>query len=112
MYTDTDSVIYTSFTGALLISIATTDDLGYERNEGKESDPSAKFVSSGPKYYGIRSEGGKSIIKSKGYCINPVNSQLFNFESLNNQVIVQARHIPIHNLTLNKGRTLMRKEFF
>ena len=112
VYMDTDSVVYVSPTGQPLINIDHTGQLGLWTNEGKDDDPFVEFVSSGPKSYGIRSRSGFNIIKSKGFYLNHANRQIFNFEALKEQVIARARHIPIRNLVLHKGETLMRRNYF
>ena len=95
-----------------MINFDNTGELGLWTNEGKEEDPFVEFVSSGPKSYGIRSRSGFSIIKSKGFYLNHANRQIFNFQALKEQVIARARHMPIQNLVLHKGETLMRRNYF
>ena len=112
IYMDTDSAIYVSPTGAPLINIDNTGELGLWTNEGKQNDPFVEFVSSGPKSYGIRTHSGFNIIKSKGFYLIHANRQIFIFDTLKEQVIARARHIPIQNLVLHKGETLMRRNYF
>ena len=97
---DTVSVIYVSPTGEPLIPINLTNTLGLWTNEGKDNDPFVEFVSSGPKSYGIHTCNNHTIIKSKGFYLNHANKQIFNFESLKQQVIARAHKIPIENLVL------------
>ena len=79
---------------------------------GKDANPFVKFVSSGPKSYGICSCANYSIFKSKGFCLNYAYRQIFHFDALKEQVIAQARKIGIKNLDLHKGETLMTRNYF
>ena len=79
---------------------------------GKDANPFVKFVSSGPKSYSICSCANYSIFKSKAFCLNYANQQIFYFDALKAQVIAQARKIGIKNLDLHKGETLMTRNYF
>ena len=112
VYMDTDSVIYVSPDGNPLIAMDTSGEMGFWTNEAKPGDHFVEFVSSGPKSYGLRSHQGRVTVKSKGFFLNHANTQIFNFESLKEQVISRTRENPIDNLVLHKGETTMQRAYF
>jgi hypothetical protein len=63
IYMDTDSLIYVSPTGAPLINIDNTGELGLWSNEGKQNDPFVEFVSSGQRVMGFAL--AQALISSK-----------------------------------------------
>ena len=65
-----------------------------------------------PRSYGICTKGGCNIVKSKGFYLNYADHQIFNFNALKQQVIARACEIPIENLVLNEGETLMTATSF
>jgi len=124
IYFDTDSVIYVSPNGDHLIHPDTTGAMGLWTSETSADDWFVEFVSAGPKTYGLRSfSGRKNIVKSKGFSLHFANQQIFNFESLKEQVllkaltedILQVSHEQLHKkrkLTLHTNEIIMRRKQF
>jgi hypothetical protein len=93
LYFDTDSCVYVSPTGEHLIPISTSGELGTWSDELKDTpgDFFTEFVSAGPKTYAMKSHSGKNdICKSKGFQLSVKNKEIFNFESLRDQVLHKA----------------------
>jgi len=113
LYFDTDSVIYVSPTGEHLITPDTTGALGLWTSELKVGDYYTEFVSAGPKTYCCKSfSGDKDVAKSKGFSLHYKNQQIFNFESLKEQVFSKVRDEHIEKLVLHLGEDIMRKDRF
>ena len=131
LYFDTDSVIYVSPTGADLIPVHTTGQMGLWTSEIEEGDCFVEFVSCGPKTYALKSRSGnRDISKSKGFSLHYSNQQVFNFESLKEQVLYKAlsedldimdfeermfrqnKKARLEKLTLHLNETIMRRKKF
>ena len=131
LYFDTDSVIYVSPTGADLIPVDTTGQMGLWTSEIEEGDCFVEFVSCGPKTYALKSRSGnRDISKSKGFSLHYSNQQVFNFESLKEQVLYKAlsedldimdfeermfrqnKKARLEKLTLHLNETIMRRKKF
>ena len=93
LYFDTDSVVYCSPTGEHLVPISDSGCLGTWSDELKDTpgDYFTEFVSSGPKTYAMKSRSGKNdICKSKGFQLSAKNREIFNFDSLKDQILHKA----------------------
>ena len=93
LYFDTDSVVYCSPTGEHLVPISDSGALGTWSDELKDTpgDYFTEFVSSGPKTYAMKSRSGKNdVCKSKGFQLSVKNREIFNFESLKDQILHKA----------------------
>ena len=93
LYFDTDSVVYCSPTGDHLVEISDSGELGTWSDELKDTpgDYFTEFVSSGPKTYAMKSCSGKNdVCKSKGFQLSTKNREIFNFESLKDQILHKA----------------------
>ena len=91
LYFDTDSVIYVSPTGTDLMPVDTTGQMGLWTSEIERGDCFVEFVSCGSKTYALKSRSGKrDVSKSKGFSLHYTNQQVFNFESLKEQVFYKA----------------------
>ena len=93
LYFDTDSVVYCSPTGEHLVLISSSGYLGTWSDELKDTpgDYFTEFVSSGPKTYAMKSFTGKNdICKSKGFQLSVKNREIFNFDSLKDQILHKA----------------------
>ena len=93
LYFDTDSCVYVSPTGEHLMPISDSGELGTWSDELKDTpgDFFTEFVSAGPKTYAMKSRSGKNdICKSKGFQLSMKNCEIFNFESLKEQILHKA----------------------
>ena len=93
LYFDTDSCVYVSPHGEHLIPISESGDLGTWSDELKDTpgDYFTEFVSAGPKTYAMKSFSGKNdVCKSKGFQLSVKNKEIFNFNSLKEQVLHKA----------------------
>jgi hypothetical protein len=113
LYFDTDSVIYVSPNGDHLIPNDTTGAMGLWTSEADTDDYFTEFVSAGPKTYALKSfSGKKDIAKSKGFSLHFANSQIFNLETLKDQVICKVTEVENEKLVLHKKETIMRRKKF
>lgn len=93
LYFDTDSCVYVSPTGEHIMPISESGELGTWSDELKDTpgDFFTEFVSAGPKTYALKSFTGKNdICKSKGFQLSAKNCQIFNFDSLKEQILHKA----------------------
>ena len=111
LYFDTDSVIYVSPTGTDLMPVDTTGQMGLWTPEIEEGDCFVEFVSCGPKTYALKSRSGKQdISKSKGFSLHYTNQQVFNFESLKEQVLCKALSEDLHIMELKEHMVRQNKK--
>lgn len=111
LYFDTDSVIYVSPTGEHLIPVDTTGAMGLWTSECEPDDWFTEFVAAGPKTYALRSHSGrKNIAKSKGFSLHFKNSEIFNLETLRDNVLYKSLHEDFTKMCLHKGEPLMRRQ--
>jgi hypothetical protein len=84
-------VIYVSPDGNPIIPIDTTKTMGLWTSEAAEGDYFTDFCSAGPKTYALKSFNGKVIEKSKGFSLHFNNIKIFNYDSLEQQVIKEQQ---------------------
>jgi hypothetical protein len=73
--------------------MSTSGELGTWSDELKDTpgDYFTEFVSSGPKTYAMKSFTGKNdVCKSKGFQLSVKNQEIFNFDSLKDQILHKA----------------------
>lgn len=109
LYADTDSCIYVSETGEHLIPLDTTGALGLWSSELEDTeDYFTEFTSSGPKSYCLISKSGEGdMVKTKGFSLHYKNSQLFNFQTLKEQIVAKASNQPLEKMVLHKDEMMM-----
>ena len=112
LYFDTDSVIYVSPTGDPIIPIDTTKTLGLWTSEARPNDYFTDFCSAGPKTYALKTFNGAVIEKSKGFSLHFNNLKIFNYDSLEQQVISRSRGEDVTALVLHKDETVMVRNLF
>ena len=88
---NTDYIVSVSPTGEHLITPDTTGNFGEWKSELPPDDYFVESVSAGPKMYAMKSFSGKrDVCKSKGCSLQYANQQIYNFESLKDQILSKA----------------------
>mmetsp|Transcript_12651 Transcript_12651/g.16301 ORF Transcript_12651/g.16301 Transcript_12651/m.16301 type:complete len:1243 (-) Transcript_12651:1394-5122(-) len=113
LYFDTDSCVYVSPTGEHLIELDPTGALGGWESEVPEEEYFTHFVSCGPKTYCLKSASGtQDVTKAKGFSLHYANSQIFNFETLRDQVLAKALNLEKELLVLHRDESIMTRDLF
>ena len=113
LYFDTDSIVYVSPTGEHLVTPDTTGDLGEWTSELPPDDYFVEFVSAGPKTYAMKSfSGERDVSKSKGFSLHYADQQVYNFETLKDQILSKAINDNKEKLVLHTNETIMQRRLF
>jgi hypothetical protein len=97
LYTDTDSVLFTSRDGQPMPPLG--DFLGQLTSEVPHGSWIEEFISSGPKSYSYRLNDGKEEVKFKGVMMTPTNRRLVNFDSIQ-EVVTRGLVIRLPTFTM------------
>nr|XP_055068853.1 uncharacterized protein LOC129450248 [Misgurnus anguillicaudatus] len=120
LYSDTDSVIFTSKDGDWDPPLGPY--LGNLTDEIGDDDFAVEFVSCGPKTYAYRTAKGRTVLKAKGIVQNYTNSQIITLDTLvdlvrdyvnegdpdrhvlasADSIVRNKRHLTLHNKTVVK----------
>lgn len=120
LYSDTDSVIFTSKDGEWDPPLGPY--LGNLTDEIGDDDFAVEFVSCGPKTYAYRTAKGRTVLKAKGIVQNYTNSQIITLDTMVDRVrdyvnegdrdrhvlasadsiVRNKRHLMLHNKTVVK----------
>ena len=121
LYFDTDSCVYKSPSGSHLVELNNQGELGGWESELKpvvvdgveQEDYFTHFVSCGPKTYYLKSKSGtQDVTKAKGFSLHYANQQVFNFDTLKDQVLAKALNMEKEFLVLHKNETIMKRDLF
>ena len=121
LYFDTDSCVYKSPSGSHLVELNGQGELGGWESELKpvvvdgveQEDYFTHFVSCGPKTYCLKSKSGtQDVTKAKGFSLHYTNQQVFNFDTLKDQVLAKALNMEKEFLVLHKNETIMKRDLF
>ena len=92
-------MVYISSTGEHLVTLDTTGNLGEWKSELPADNYFVEFVSAGPKTFPMRSlSGEQDVCKSKGFSRHYSNQQVYNFETLEEQILHKAINAQKKNL--------------
>ena len=113
LYFDTDSIVYVSPTSEHLVTPDTTGNLGEWTSELSPDDHFVEIVSAGPKTYTMKSFSVEhNVCKSKGFSLHYANQQVYNFETLKDQILSKAIDKHKEKLVMHTNETIMRRELF